>query len=201
MRLRSGPEHRLPGPPPTHPFSRSTMSNIDPTREHPREAGSSPRVEERAYTPRGIAESNSLLRIFGMPAQHNIHARFLMIVLPRRRPRGTASHSAGTPSNKVRHRFGNLSLTVTEGNGMFQFVNQSRLKILHLWCSRCRPATRRAYLDSRFHDEGAVLATIPGFSCCAVPASRHSIRSSRYRRRSRRTRLVHISRKSRGLSG
>jgi hypothetical protein len=26
------------------------MSNIDPTREHPREAGISPRVEERAYT-------------------------------------------------------------------------------------------------------------------------------------------------------
>src|SRR5882724_10760817 len=154
MRLRSGPEHRLPGPPPTHPFSRSTMSNINPTREHPREAGSSPRVEERAYTPRSIAESNSLLRIFGMPAQHNIHARFLMIVRPRRRPRGAASHREGTPSNKVRHRFGNLSLTVTEGNGMFQFVNQSRLKILHLWCSRCRPATRRAHLDSGFHDEG-----------------------------------------------
>ena len=57
------------------------MSNIDPTREHPREAGSSPRVEERAYTPRAVAESNSLLRIFGMPDQRSIHARFLMIVL------------------------------------------------------------------------------------------------------------------------
>src|SRR5882724_4650062 len=37
---------------------------------------------------------------------------------------------------------------------MFQFVNQSRLKILHLWCSRGRPATRPADLDSRFHSEG-----------------------------------------------
>ena len=56
------------------------MSNIDPTREHPREAGSSPRVEERAYTPRANAESNSLLRIFGMADQRSIHGLFLMIV-------------------------------------------------------------------------------------------------------------------------
>ena len=64
------------------------MSNIDPTHEHPREAGSSPRVEERAYTPRGIAESNSLLRIFGMPDQRSIHALFLMIVLREESARG-----------------------------------------------------------------------------------------------------------------
>jgi len=48
-----------------------------------------------------------------------------MIVLPERRSRGAASHLEGTTICKLPDRFGNLSLTVTEGNGMFQFVNQS----------------------------------------------------------------------------
>ena len=102
------------------------MSNIDPTREHPREAGSSPRVEERAYTPRGNAESNSLLRIFGMPDQRSIHGLFLMIVLAGRRSYDPASDLGGTSNHNVPGQFGNLSLTVTEGNGMFQRVKQSR---------------------------------------------------------------------------
>src|SRR6185312_15650472 len=101
MRLRSGPEHRLPGPPPTHPFSRSTMSNIDPTREHPREAGSSPRVEERAYTPRADPESNSLLRIFGMADQRSIHALFLMIVALDGGTPACACHIGRTPNDKL----------------------------------------------------------------------------------------------------
>ena len=107
------------------------MSNIDPTREHPREAGSSPHVEERAYA-RALGESNSLLRIFAMPDQHNIRAHSPIIVVLERRSRAAASHLEGTPDYKVHGRLENLLLTVTEGNGMFQFVNQSRLKILHL---------------------------------------------------------------------
>jgi hypothetical protein len=108
------------------------MSNIDPTREHPREAGSSPRVEERAYTPRAIPESNSLLRIFGMADQRSIHALFLMIVVL-----GGGSRLALAISGELRTiscPAGSeiYTLTVTEGNGMFQFINQSRLKIRHL---------------------------------------------------------------------
>src|SRR6185295_150725 len=102
------------------------------TREHPREAGSSPRVEERAYTPHRAAESNSLLRIFGMPDQRSIHALLLMIVLPEGMAPPRAYHLGRTANYNLRGGFRNLSLTVTEGNGMFQFVNQSRLKILHL---------------------------------------------------------------------
>jgi hypothetical protein len=82
----------------------------------------SPRRGAGLYA-RGIAESNSLLRIFGMPDQRSIHMRLLMIVLPGRRSLDATSHLAGTPSHKVLGCFGNLSLTVTEGNGMFQLVN------------------------------------------------------------------------------
>src|SRR6185295_12550934 len=132
MRLRSGPEHRLPGPPPTHPFSRSTMSNIDPTREHPREAGSSPHVEERAYT-LGHWASQIFCYEFSPCRISTIFARPPLPLL--RSSEGhalPASHLEGTPDYKVHGRLENLLLTVTEGNGMFQSLNQARLKILHL---------------------------------------------------------------------
>ena len=85
------------------------MSNIDPTREHPREAGSSPRVEERAYTPHRAAESNSLLRIFGMPDQRSIHALLLMIVLPEGWPRRVL-----TISGELR------TITCVAGSGIYR---------------------------------------------------------------------------------
>src|SRR4030095_16249495 len=80
MRCRSGPEHRLPGPPPTHPFSRSTMSNIDPTREHPREAGLGPRVERRAYTLAFLPSQTLCYEFSAWQNQRSIHALSTMIV-------------------------------------------------------------------------------------------------------------------------
>src|SRR5262245_2496021 len=83
-----------------------------------------------------------------------------------------ASHGAATPVYKVSARFENLSLTVTDGNGMFQFVNQSRLKLLHLWCSTGWPVARSAL--SRFKIPRRWGRSLRRFQASAAAQSRRS---------------------------
>lgn len=153
MRLRSGPEHRLPGPPPTHPFSRSTMSNIDPTREHPRE-----QVPVPASRSGLIRSRYCRVKFFVTNFRHARSTKYSRAIphdcTARGRSARRCSHLGETPNHKVLGRLGNLSLTVTEGNGMFQFVNQSRLKIRHLWCSSCGSTTRFCGQSSQPDSDG-----------------------------------------------
>src|SRR4030095_12918292 len=86
--------------------------------------------------------------------------------------RGPASHAATTPGYKVPAWFENLSLTVTDGNGMFQFVNQSRLKILHLWCSTGWPVAKSAL--SRFKIPRRWGRSLRRFQASAAAQSRRS---------------------------